>query len=96
VDVQDLMLTVIRRIEVILIISNIYVVNLSSLDIKSNCNIHLHSEQVLQSMSGREETTLAKFITGSESSLLAETVPISKDMHGQLVEKICLDGLTFL
>jgi len=34
VDVQDLMLTVIRRIEVILILSNIYVVNLSFLDIR--------------------------------------------------------------
>jgi hypothetical protein len=40
VDVQDLMVTVIRRIEVILISSNIYVVNLSFLDI--------HQEKRLQ------------------------------------------------
>jgi len=33
---------------------------------------------------------------GSEPSLLAETAPISRDLRGQLVEKISLDGLANL
>lgn len=39
-------------------------------------------------------TIRTRSITGSEPSLLAETAPISRDLRGQLVEKISLDGLT--